>query len=97
MALRNLRLDNGLLRHGDYSAVLKKFDNFDLVLTSPPYNIGSGGDRQDGYRKKGQFDRKSFGGVKSYFDTWPEETYQELQRTFLTWAANKLSPNGVIA
>lgn len=97
VSLRNFRFGNGLLRHGDYSVSLSKFNDFDLILTSPPYNIGSGGDRQDGYRKKGQFDRKSFGGVKSYFDTWPEETYQDLQKTFLTWAVDKLSPHGVIA
>lgn len=91
------RNGEGLLRRGRYEDVLSDVADLDLILTSPPYNIGSGGPRQDGYRRKGEFDRKSFAGVQSYFDTWPEPEYQRLQQEFLIWAMERLTPDGVLA
>jgi len=85
------------LRRGDFSKVLSDIKKVDMFLTSPPYNIGSKGKRQDGMRKIGKYDRKSFGGIQSYSDSLPEEEYQLSQQEFLRWCLERLKPNGVIA
>lgn len=97
MGLRPFKYQTGILRHGDFAKTLAKEGPFHLILTSPPYNIGSGGKRQDGFRKRGEYDRKSFGGIQSYFDTRDESEYQAMQQNFLRWAIDRLTPNGVIA
>ena len=71
--------------------------NVRLILTSPPYNIGSGGKRSDGMRRKGKYDAKSFSGINSYSDSYPEDEYQKSQEKFLRWAIQRLKPDGVIA
>jgi DNA modification methylase len=82
---------------GDYAKELNHVRNIRLVLTSPPYNIGSSGKRVDGLRKFGKFDVKSFSGITSYQDQLPEDIYQVQQKDFIRWALARLQPNGVIA
>lgn len=88
---------NGELRKGDYQKVLSDVKNVRLILTSPPYNIGSGGKRVDGMRKLGKFDTKSFSGINSYQDNLSEDLYQQSQQEFLLWALARLKKDGVIA
>jgi len=85
-----------VLFHGDFRQRLRNVDGIDLILTSPPYNIGSKGKRDDGYRKLGKYDPKSFGAVRGYKDSLSEEEYQQQQRDFLTWCATMIHDNGVI-
>lgn len=93
----NFKFGKDELFCGDYAKVLSHVKNVRLVLTSPPYNIGSSGRRADGLRKFGKFDAKSFSGVTSYQDKLPEEIYQAQQMDFIRWALERLKPNGVIA
>lgn len=69
----------------------------DLILTSPPYNVGSKSPRKDGQRKNGLFDAKSFGGITGYADSMSETEYQKSQIEFMQWAAEHLNPNGILA
>lgn len=87
------------LRCGDYRRVLDDLPPVDLFLTSPPYNLRTKARaaRVDGQRKRGLFDPKSFGGVKSYDDDLPEDAYQEQQAGFLLWCESRLAPGGVVA
>lgn len=80
---------------GDYRKVLRDVQA-QLIFTSPPYNIGSKSERKDGQRCKGKYDAKSFGGIRDYADSLPEDEYQKQQATFLKWAASHLNPNGVL-
>jgi DNA modification methylase len=80
---------------GDYRGVLHDV-KIDLIFTSPQYNIGSGGARNDGYRSRGEYDPKSFGGIRDYADNLPEAEYQNQQVEFLLWAADHLNPDGVL-
>ena len=83
------------VRLGAYADVIT--ESADLILTSPPYNIGSpGGPRRDGKRKYGLFDPKSFGGITGYDDNMPEEMYQKFQGDFLLWAADHLNDGGIL-
>jgi len=86
-----------LIYQGDYFKTLSQVKNVRLILTSPPYNIGSAGKRQDGLRRLGKFDQKSFSGINSYEDNLPEVDYQLQQQRFLLWALDGLKPDGVIA
>ena len=95
--MNSFTLGKSELFQGDFHKTLSSRKNVRLILTSPPYNIGSGGKRVDGMRRKGQFDQKSFSGITSYSDNLPEDQYQESQREFLKWALSCLKPDGVIA
>lgn len=75
---------------------LMKFKNINLILTSPPYNIGSKSSRKDGYRKFGKYDPKSFGGITGYSDFMSEEDYQNQQKDFLRLCSNVIEDDGVI-
>jgi DNA modification methylase len=97
MSEKVFSLGKSLLYQGDYYETLSEVKNVRLIVTSPPYNIGSAGKRQDGMRKLGQFDRKSFSGINSYEDNLPEVDYQLQQQRFLLWALDRLKPDGVIA
>lgn len=85
-----------LLVCGPYDGALAEMPPVDLIFTSPPYNISSKGVRQDGFRKEGKYDPKSFGAVRDYPDDLPEPEYQESQRQFLIWAAQHVKPDGVV-
>lgn len=90
-------IGKSILEQGDYLETLSGLKNVRLIITSPPYNIGSAGKRQDGMRREGKFDRKSFSGINSYEDNLPEADYQEQQQRFLLWALKRLKSDGVIA
>ena len=68
----------------------------DLIFTSPPYNIGTGGKRKDGGRKHGKFDAKSYAGITGYVDNLDESIYQSNQVTMLRLAAKALKHDGVL-
>lgn len=88
-----------ILRCGDHRQVLADVPPVDLFLTSPPYNLKTNKRlrRADGRRKDGGYDRKSFGGVKSYQDDLPESEYQDQQAEFLLWCEARLAVGGVVA
>lgn len=83
------------IRAGNYRDVLTDVQA-NLIFTSPPYNIGSKAPRQDGFRKLGKFDPKSYGAIRDYPDNVPEDVYQNQQVAFLIWAAGHLSADGVL-
>jgi DNA modification methylase len=83
------------LRPGEDRAVLRGL-KADLILTSPPYNIGSKQPRVDGFRKHGGYDPKSYGAIRDYPDDLPEAEYQRQQRDFFLWAARHLEDDGVL-
>lgn len=83
------------LHNGDYKEVIN--GNFNLIFTSPPYNIGSKSPaRILGRRRYGIFDPKSFRGITDYSDTLPEDAYQKQQQEFLVWCSEHLLPEGVV-
>jgi len=94
---KTFTLNQGILFQGDYRKTLDSVRGVRLILTSPPYNIGTAGVRVDGLRKFGKFDLKSFSGINSYKDDLPEDVYQAQQKDFLLWSLSKLTPDGVIA
>lgn len=83
------------LHHGSYHEELDTVEA-DLIFTSPPYNIGSKAPRQDGQRKRGLYDAKSFGAIRDYPDDLPEAEYQDQQEQFMLWAADHLTQDGVL-
>lgn len=80
---------------GDYREVLLEVQA-DLILTSPPYNIGSRCPRKDGLRRLGLYDTKSYGAIRDYPDELPEALYQRRQVAFLRWCAGHLRTDGVL-
>jgi modification methylase len=85
------------IRQADERKFLATVCNVDLVLTSPPYNIGSKAAKCLGDRRNGICDRKSWGAITGYADSLPEQHYQEWQHDFLERCASALRPGGVIA
>jgi modification methylase len=85
------------LKLGAYYTVLKA-DRADLILTSPPYNIGSASPAKTGKRskKKGTYDPKSYRGIREYADNLPEFEYQDQQVEFLNWCASHLNEGGTV-
>ena len=83
------------LRHGDFSSTITE-KNADLILTSPPYNIGSSSVAKTGGRRVGQYDSKSYRSIREYADNMPEADYQKSQVAFLEWARDRIKKNGVI-
>ncbi len=81
---------------GDFKECITQERYFDLILTSPPYNIGSASPKYVGRRKLGGYDRKSWGAIEGYADAMPEDEYQASQRAFLVWCARAIKDNGVI-
>lgn len=90
--------DGCVLRCGSYDEVLSDFyGKVNLVVTSPPYNIGTKGPARKGRRKDGQYDPRSYGGVRAYDDELPESGYQEWQSRFIEWCfGSLLAPDGVL-
>ena len=82
------------IHQGNYKETIKS--KFDMILTSPPYNIGSKAKKNTGGRKLGGFDQKNFSSIIGYKDNLPEDVYQESQIDFLNWANDALNPNGVL-
>jgi DNA modification methylase len=81
---------------GDSRKVLADMPAVDLICTSPPYNIGSKAERNDGHRSKGAYDPKSFGAVRSYPDDKPEDVYQAEQAEMMRWMGSKLTDHGTL-
>lgn len=89
-------MNNQIRLHcGDYRKAMHDV-KADLMITSPPYNIGSKSERKDGSRKFGLYDAKSFGSIRDYPDNLPEELYARQMVQFLKWAANHLTKDGVL-
>lgn len=85
------------IRLGSYQDTLRdQVGTIDLIFTSPPYNIGSKAPRQDGRRRDGGYDPKSYGGITGYADSLPEDEYQDQQVAFLEWAARALKDDGTL-
>ena len=82
------------LHCGDYANTIN--DVADLILTSPPYNIGSSSDAVTGKRKHGLYDPKSYRSIREYPDNLPEAEYQDSQVAFLRWAAAHIKQDGVV-
>ena len=85
----------GRLYHGGYRD-LEIEERPRLILTSPPYNIGTGGPVRLKRRNLGEYDVKSYAGVTSYPDSLPEEVYQAQQLEWFYWAASVITSDGVI-
>jgi site-specific DNA-methyltransferase (adenine-specific) len=83
------------LYHGDYRTMLAAIQA-DLIVTSPPYNIGSKHPRCDGLRQFGRYDVKSYGAIRDYPDDKPEDDYQQEQVAFFLWCAEHLTHDGVL-
>jgi DNA modification methylase len=84
------------IRLGDYRDVLSD-SRADLIVTSPPYNIGSKAmAKYKGHRARGEYEPKSFGAVTGYPDDLPEDEYQDSQAKFLLWCADHLATNGTL-
>lgn len=86
---------NAQMYCGDYRKVLADV-RADLILTSPPYNIGSRHPKEDGNRRFGLYDRKSYGAIRDYPDELSESVYQRQQVAFLRWCAAHLTPDGIL-
>lgn len=84
------------IRHGGYQNMLKS-ESADLILTSPPYNIGSKSKKKTGGRRHGGYDSKSFEAIRGYKDSLAEDEYQQSQIQFLNWVATHLNQNGILA
>src|SRR6516162_8155214 len=84
-----------MIHLGNYNDVLQDV-RADLIFTSPPYNIGSKAPRQDGFRRSGKFDPKSYGAIHDYPDDLPESIYQQQQIDFFHWAASHITINGTL-
>ena len=76
--------------------LLKGLRNVDLILTSPPYNIGSKSPRKDGMRASGKYDPKSYGGITGYADSFDEAKYQNEQVRMLNLMAKSLKDDGIL-
>ena len=81
--------------HGDYRRVLGDVQA-DLVVTSPPYNIGSTSPAITGRRKFGGYDPKSYRSITDYQDQMREDKYQDSQIEFLYWCAEHLREGGTV-
>ena len=84
------------LRLGNYKKVLSSIKNIDLIITSPPYNIGSKSPAITGKRKYGLFDPKSYKAITDYEDNLPEKVYQHQQHDFLMWCSKHIKENGAV-
>ena len=91
---KSYRSEGRELHCGDFRVVLAKMPRVDLILTSPPYNIGSECERRTGPRALGGYDPKSFGAVRSYPDSLPEDEYQASQTRAMKWMANHVKETG---
>ena len=79
---------------GDYRDVLH--DPSDLIVTSPPYNIGSRSPAITGKRRLGEYDPKSYRSITDYQDAMSEGAYQDWQLQFLYWCAKHLNAGGTL-
>lgn len=83
-------------RCGDFASALDNITDVNLVVTSPPYNIGSKYPKTITNRSRGGFDSKSWGSIEGYPDSLPENEYQQQQQEFLRWCERRLASGGVV-
>ena len=82
----------GKLYHGDCLEIMPQLEPVDLVLTSPPYNLGN-------FLKGTWYGGKSKGlklEYSNYNDDMPEKDYIEWQHSILKQCKNLLTENGAI-
>lgn len=84
------------IHYGPWENTLRDVSDVSLVFTSPPYNIGSKSPRRDGYRKRGKYDPKNYGGITGYMDSMPQADYEEGQVRLLEACRRMLAHDGVI-
>src|SRR5579864_4041797 len=84
-----------MLHLGHYADTLRHVQA-NLILTSPPYNIGSKSPKILTNRKYGGYDQKSWGAIEGYPDKLPEHTYQEEQKDFLRWCSVHITTRGSV-
>lgn len=87
---------NWTIENTDASSLLSVTRDVDLILTSPPYNIGSKSPRKDGLRSEGKYDPKSYGGITGYADSFDEGQYQGEQVRLLNKMVKSLKDDGVL-
>ena len=78
--------------HGDCREILPQLPKVDLVLTSPPYNLGNAV-KGSFYGGKGKGDRIEY---LSYDDDIPSEQYKEWQRQVINQCFGLLQDTGAI-
>jgi DNA modification methylase len=93
--MKMYKVGDWTLHNGDYKKALAQIGDIDLIFTSPPYNIGSKCPKKLGDRSNGIQDPKSYGSIEGYFDNWPEDVYQEMQKEFIRWCMKRLKSDGV--
>lgn len=93
------------LWHGDCEDVLPKISDVDVVITSPPYNLGvttggGFGHYRDGQKRGGQGKWGGTGGsgirYGEHDDAMPYPEYRDWQRRVLTACWSVLGPAGAI-
>lgn len=75
--------------HGDCEELLPAIKDIDLVLTSPPYNLGQTSHNGSEWRRLAN-------GYASHDDSMPYEDYVAWQQRVLTLAWNTLSDTGAV-
>ena len=87
--------DSGVLYHGDCLEILPQLDPVDLIITSPPYNLGNttgGGFGDWGIWKSPDI----MDGYDESIDNLPMDVYEEKQRKLLSAMWSTLSDSGAI-
>jgi len=82
----------GKLYCGDCLEIMPELEMVDLIITSPPYNLGN-------FKKGSWYDGKKKGERLTYLshnDNMPTKEYISWQRTFITVAYSKLTDKGAI-
>lgn len=88
--------DDGLTRiyHGTAETILPHITNISLIITSPPYNLGTSTGR--GYHPHSLAATKLANAYHQYADNLPHETYAEWQTHCLTLMWQTLTDTGAI-
>lgn len=83
---------------GDNAKILPMLFGIDLIITSPPYNLGvtTGGGFPTGKKTGIWGGAKLANGYELHDDAMPPDDYRIWQRNFLTMAWRTLSPTGAI-
>ena len=91
----------GKLYHGDCLDIMPSVGPVDLIVTSPPYNMGvSSGGGIKGAGNKGLWQAANRGGLgegyESHSDNMPWDQYESWQRDVLSICWSRLKENGAI-
>lgn len=89
--------DSVTIYHGDCLDVMNDlYAMFDLVLTSPPYNLGTNRGGPGGFNAKSVAALSMIGGYDSYHDAMPQPEYDAWQRLFVATAWQTLTETGAL-